>query len=355
MDMMRIDTTSRLKQHDMILFRQLRHEIHVAGCTKPAPAAIGLHMMITLAIYFAAFALLLTGPDWEVRLLLLVAIAFASVQAGYIAHEAGHLSFSRNAALSRFLGHFFLTFISGYGHSIYKEKHNAHHAHINVEDRDPDISGGGLFTFHKGAAKSKRGIARWFTAHQRFLVWFMYGFIPLASKRDSLVRYFASGRGSTRTGQIMLAMHFVMWLGLPSLTLSIVDTLINFALASWLMGPYLGCVILLNHSGTIHLPSDNSLSPFRRALLTTRNFESGTFCTYLSGGTNSHLEHHLFPTVPIFRLRQAREITRQFCKTHRLPYRETNWWTAQQETLAYLEKMSRYAKSVWRTQLSGAT
>jgi len=338
----------------MILFRQLRHEIHVAGCTKPAPVAIGLHMMITLAIYFAAFTGLLMGPDWDVRLLLLVAIAFASVQAGYIAHEVGHLSFSRNAALSRFLGHFFLTFISGYGHSIYKEKHNEHHAHINEQDRDPDISGGGLFTFYKAAAENKRGIARWFTSHQRVLVWFMYGFIPIASKRDSLIRYYSGGRGTTKTGQIMLAMHFAMWLGLPALTLGIGDSLINFALASWLMGPYLGCVSLLNHIGTTHLPVDHNLSPFRRALLTTRNFEEGTFCAYFSGGTNSHLEHHLFPTVPICRLRQAREITHRFCKKHELPYRETSWFAAQKETLAYLGQVSRYAKSVWRAQSSSA-
>ncbi len=341
-------------QRDMRLFRELRCTIREAGCMKPAPLAIGIHMFITLSIYFAAYVVLLSDPEWTVRILMLLAIAFASVQAGYIAHEVGHLSFSRNAALSRFLAHVFMTFVSGYGHSVYKEKHNSHHAHINEDEKDPDVSGGGLFTFYKSAAESKRGLARWFTAHQRILVWFLYGLIPFASKRDSVIRYIGGGRSTTKTGQVMLSLHFLLWFGLPVLTLGLSDALVNFLLSGWLMGPYLGCVILLNHIGTRHLPANHGMSHFRRALMTTRNFEPGFVSSYLSGGTNNHLEHHLFPTVPIYRLGQARLITRQFCDEHGFPYQETTWLAAQKHTLAHLGEMSRHARSVWDKQAAAA-
>lgn len=343
-----IEDADTTLQRDIRLFRELRSTIRGSGCMKPAPIAIGIHMFVTLSIYFSAYVVLLSNPEWTLRLLMLLAVAFASVQAGYIAHEVGHLSFSRNAAVSRFLAHVFLTFVSGYGHSVYKEKHNSHHAHINEDEEDPDVSGGGLFTFYKGAAKSKRGLARWFTAHQRILVWFLYGLIPFASKKDSVIRYVGGGRSTTKTGQAMLALHFLLWFSLPVLMLGLGDALINFFLAGWLMGPYLGCVILLNHIGTRHLPANHGMSHFRRSLMTTRNFEPGIVCSYLSGGTNNHLEHHLFPTIPICRLGKARLITQQFCSEHGFPYQETTWLTAQKETLAHLGEMSRYAKSVWR-------
>lgn len=335
---------AELRRQDQLLFRKLRAEVAQAGCMKPAPLAIGVHMFVTLCVYFGAYVVLLRDPAWGLRITMLLAIAFASVQAGYIAHEVGHLSFSRFVALSRFLGHVFLTLVSGYGHSIYKEKHNAHHAHTNEGGHDPDVSGGGLFTFYREAAASKRGIARWFTAHQRILVWFMYGVIPFAAKRDSVVRYATGGRGTTRTGQLMLLAHFALWLIVPTMTLGPVDALVNFFLAGWLMGPYLGCVILLNHIGTLHLPVDHGMSRLRQALLTTRNFGTGRLCDYLTGGTNHHLEHHLFPTVPISRLGEARLITRRFCQRHDLPYHETTWFAGQRETLAYLSELSRYAR-----------
>ncbi len=144
----------------------------------------------------------------------------------------------------------------------------------------------------------------------------------------------------------MLIAHFALWLVAPTIVLGPFDALVNFLLAGWLMGPYLGCVILLNHIGTLHLPSDHGMSHFRRTLLTTRNFETGSLCDYLSGGTNHHVEHHLFPTVPISRLGEARLITRRFCQQHGLPYNETTWRAGQKETISYLGRLSRYAKSL---------
>jgi fatty acid desaturase len=148
----------------------------------------------------------------------------------------------------------------------------------------------------------------------------------------------------------MLLLHFLLWFGLPVLMLGFVDAVLNFVLAGWLMGPYLGSVILLNHIGTEHLPASHGMSHFRRAILTTRNFGSGRIGDYLTGGTNNHLEHHLFPTIPICRLGEARRITRNFCTENELPYRETSWLAAQKETLAHLAEMSTYARSVWNEQ-----
>ncbi|MCH6578394.1 MAG: LLM class flavin-dependent oxidoreductase [Proteobacteria bacterium] len=62
---------------------------------------------------------------------------------------------------------------------------------------------------------------------------------------------------------------------------------------------------------------------FARQLLATRNFGASLVLNLLLGGTNHHVEHHLFPTVSIFRLRRAREITRDYCCKRDFPYVET--------------------------------
>ncbi len=62
---------------------------------------------------------------------------------------------------------------------------------------------------------------------------------------------------------------------------------------------------------------------FARQLLATRNFGSSLVLNLLLGGTNHHVEHHLFPTISIFRLRRAREITRDYCCKRDFPYVET--------------------------------
>jgi len=74
---------------------QLRKNLKDAGCFRPAPVQQILHMIWVTALYAASYLLLLTQPGLGARMACLVLLAFASVQAGYIAHEAGHKAITR--------------------------------------------------------------------------------------------------------------------------------------------------------------------------------------------------------------------------------------------------------------------
>jgi len=331
------------------LYRKLQAEVRAAGCLKPAPVASGVHMLLVTGIYFAAYIVLLSAPDWRLRIVLLLLLGFANVQASFIAHEVGHYAVTRNRRVVSLLGHFFMTFLVGYAHTYYRQNHKVHHAHPNEGGRDPDLEGAGLFTLYPESAQSKRGFAKRVTACQTYLLWVLVAFQGYSAKRDSF-RMMYRELGRYPTGQIALVLHALLWCGPPAVILGFQDALINYTLMTSFIGPYLGSVILVNHIGTRLLPPGNKLSLLYRTLASTRDLGSGKCSDYLFGGTNNHIEHHLFPSVPICKLNVARRITRNFCIQHGLPYSEMRWTRAIREVYMHLKLMSESARARWRVQ-----
>ena len=329
------------------LYQQLREQVEAAGCLRPARLASVTHMLIVLSAYVGAYLALLTAPGWGLRFSLLIILAIAGVQSAFIAHEVGHFAVTRNARLVWLMGHVFMTFITGYAQPQYQGKHRQHHAHPNEGGRDPDIEGVGLFTFHPQAACSKRGITKWTTRHQKYLLWFFVSLMPFSSKKDSLIRYFRCSPLRYPAEKIILALHYALWLGPPALLLGVDEAVVNFVLVTWMMGPYLGAAILVNHMGTRLVDADAKMPRLLQTIATTRNLRSNRVCDYLFGGTNNHIEHHLFPSVPIFRLRDARRITRDFCRREGISYREMTWSGAVKDVFHHLEEMSRQAIASW--------
>src|SRR5205823_11601100 len=78
------------------MHRMLIAELSGAGCFRPAAARTAAYGAFILASYAAAYAALLTGPGVAVRALAIFVLAFISVHAGFIAHEAGHGAITRD-------------------------------------------------------------------------------------------------------------------------------------------------------------------------------------------------------------------------------------------------------------------
>ena len=70
-------------------------------------------------------------------------------------------------------------------------------------------------------------------------------------------------------------------------------------------GVYLGCSFAPNHKGMPLVPKDMSIDFFRRQVLMSRNVGEGRAVTFLLGGLNFQIEHHLFPSMPRPTLRRA--------------------------------------------------
>ena len=295
---------------------ELRRLLQAAGCFDRTPWAHVTYIIAIATIGAAAFVGLLFDPDPATRFALLAAMAFANVQAGFIAHEVGHGAVTGNRRLAEFLQQTLFTLTAGVSSAYFRHIHRVHHAHLNEpakhgRGRPPSLS------VHEDSALNR------LVAHGRtWLVPLLVCAKTISYRIDSL-RFVWRHRGVTRTDQLALVLHIVLWFGLPGTVIGIADATLNYALAALLAGPYIGTVLLLSHTGMATFGPECRLPFFTRQLLATRNFGTSLVLNLLLGGTNHHVEHHLFPTISIFRLRRAREITRNYCCKRGLSYVET--------------------------------
>ena len=107
-----------------------------------------------------------------------------------------------------------------------------------------------------------------------------------------------------------------------------------------LIGLYIGSTFAPNHKGMLMLDGKMKLDFLRRQVLTSRNVKSNPINDLVYGGLNYQIEHHLFPSMPRNRLKEAQEIVRPFCREHSISYYETGVIQSQREILQYLHHVS---------------
>src|SRR6267143_1466174 len=272
-------------RHGERLHRMLIAELSAAGCFRPAAARTAAYGAFILASYAAAYAALLTGPDVAVRALAIFVLAFVSVHAGFIAHEAGHGAITRDRRVAACIGQVFNTLLTALCYSYFCHIHRLHHPHCNDRARDPDMQSG-VFSMYEQSALSKSGLGRLVSWHQAVLIWILVWLQGFTLKLDSL-QFLRRHPRATRVDQAA-------------------DALLNYALMTLLIGPYLGTIFLVNHIGTRVIEPDEPISFFMHEIGVTRNLGASRLHDFLFGGLNNHIEHHLFPSMPTARLRGAR-------------------------------------------------
>ena len=320
--------------------RVLVAELSSAGCFRPAPLRSAAYGAFILVGYAAAYAALLADPAPGLRALAIIALAFFSVQAGFLAHEACHGALTRHRAIAEAVGQVFNTLLTALCYSYFCHIHRRHHPHCNERTRDPDMQSE-FFSMYPESAREKRGLGRLISRHQAGLIWILVWLQGLTLKVDSL-RFLYGNARATRVDQAMVLLHLVLWFVPPVLLLGFPAALLNYALMTLLIGPYLGTIFLVNHIGTRVIEPHQPISFFEQEISVTRNLGASRLHDFLFGGLNNHIEHHLFPSMPTARLRAARRITREFCRGHGIPYREMSWLQAARETTRHFKAMSAF-------------
>jgi len=318
--------------------RLLLLELASAGCFRPAPARTAAYGAFVLGAYAAAYATLLTDPGLALRGLAILVLAFVSVHAGFIAHEAGHGAITRDRRVAECIGQVFNTLLTALCYAHFSDIHRRHHPHCNERSRDPDMQSE-FFSLYPEAAREKAGLGRLISSHQAMLIWVLVWLQGFTLKIDSLKHLWRNPR-TTRADQAMVLLHFALWFVPPVLLLGLPDALLNYALMTLLIGPYLGTIFLLNHIGTRVIEPGEPISFFEHEIRVTRNLGSTPLHDFLFGGLNNHIEHHLFPSMPTARLRRARRITRDFCRRHAIPYQEMSWLAAARDVARHFKAMS---------------
>jgi fatty acid desaturase len=302
-------------------YGELTAEIRALGLLRSRPWSYVGHFALVFAGLAAVVATMVVfDRSWW---LLLVAPVFGVVatQIGFLGHDVGHLQVTRNATRMRILGLVDGNLMGGMSFGWWVRKHNAHHAHPNDLESDPDVVSG-VLVFDADQASRRRGLAAWTTRHQALLFFpFLLGEavnLHVASAREM----FTAGLRRRVPEATLMVVHFALYVVLLVTTLTWPQAVLFALIHKGVQGPYLGCSFAPNHKGMPTLRADEAADPLLRQVLTSRNIRGGPFIDTALGGLNYQIEHHLFPSMPRANLRRAQPVVQRFCRDRGIPYLE---------------------------------
>jgi fatty acid desaturase len=102
---------------------------------------------------------------------------------------------------------------------------------------------------------------------------------------------------------------------------------------------YLGSVFAPNHKGMLIVDDDTPIDFLRLQVLTARNVKAHPLTDFWYGGLNYQIEHHLFPSLPMHRLRDVSVLVKKFCAERHISYHETSMIQSYREILGYLDEI----------------
>jgi fatty acid desaturase len=304
-------------------FRVLAVQIRDAGLLDSRPRYYAVKIVLTVAVFAAGWAaLVIEGNTWAT----LGAAAFLGVmftQLGFVCHDAGHQQIFRSRWANRVLGLTVGNALIGMSFGWWVPKHNAHHAHPNQVDRDPDVGGG--LAVRRGAEppiSARQSLSRWLARWQAPL------FFPLMLLRSTglhvsgIQRLFRRRDRVAALEALLVVVHAALYLTVVLWVLSPLKALAFIGVQQAFFSLYLGCSFAPNHKGMPIIDDRAEMSFAQRQVITARNVTGGRFTNLMLGGLNYQIEHHLFPTMPRPNLSRAQDLIRAFCLESNLGYCE---------------------------------
>lgn len=281
------------------------------------PGYYGVKITLTIFAFFAGWALfVIVGNSW-VALAVAPLVGMMFTQLGFLGHDAGHNQVFRARQRNRLLGLIVANALIGLSFGWWVPKHSAHHAHPNEVGRDPDI-GDGVALPANGRGPVISWLARW----QAPL------FFPLMLLRSGGMHVLGIGRLVRRRDRAaaveasLIMLHAALYLTVVLWVLSPLKALAFVAMQQAVFSLYLGISFAPNHKGMPVIESATATGFARRQVITARNIRGGRFTTFMLGGLNYQIEHHLFESMPRPNLRRVQGLVRDFCVTTDLGYRE---------------------------------
>ena len=266
--------------------------------------------------------------------------AFVFGQLGFLAHDAIHNQVLRSSRRNYVLGLLLFNLVLGGSRGWWANKHNIHHAQPNRLGTDPDIEGG-VIAVSDGQADEARGLTRLIIRHQSGAIWPLISLVVIQIHVDSAKFVLRRSRRNTLIEAALLLAHYTVYLGGLVVLLGVGRGLLFALVHQLLLGTYLGGAFLPNHTGMRALEPDEQIDFLRRQVVTARNIRASHVADYLLGALSCQIEHHLFPTMPRCRLREAAPYVRQFCRERGVSYRETGILQAYVEVYRHLEAVAR--------------
>ncbi|MCY4779342.1 acyl-CoA desaturase [Sphingobacterium sp. UT-1RO-CII-1] len=309
---------------------------------------------ILLLTFITLYSLLVfVQPHWAISIVLCILFGVNLAAIGFnIMHDAGHNSFSESKRLNTFLS-YSLNLLGG---NIYfwKLKHNiAHHTYTNIDGEDHDIEVKFMRIHHDQKLRKHH-------RYQRFYFPLLYGISYLAwIFYQDYEKYFKQRMGHSsekfhfpRKEKLIFwtskTLHFGLFVVLPVLIVGWLWTLLGLLIAGAVCGISLATVFQL-----AHVVSETEFKTIDKAkveeewmihqIQSTANFSTKSkVLTWILGGLNYQVEHHLFPKISHVHYPALNRIVRQTCQEYNIKYNEfTSFWTAFRSHVQVIHAMSR--------------
>jgi fatty acid desaturase len=307
---------------------------------------------LTLAVVATGVGVVLLGDSWF-QLILAGVLGFLLTQFAFIAHEASHHQVFNPGPANERLGRVVANGVVGISHSWWTIKHNRHHANPNKVGKDPDIEVDTISFLEQDAAR-RTGFLGAITRRQGYL------FFPLLLLEGlnlhvvairSLVSARPSRERTVELWTIGLRLGIYVALLLWLFPVGLASAFLGVQLA--VFGVYMGASFAPNHKGMPIISADSKLDFLRKQVLTSRNISGGWFMTFLMGGLNYQVEHHLFPSMPRTHLAQAQRLVRAHCAEQGLPYTEVGLFTSYGIVIRYLNRVGLAARDPFDCPMRG--
>lgn len=312
-------------------------------------AGILIASFLALYIHLVFF----TGP-WWLSLLECALLGINVALIGFnIMHDGNHGSFSKSSWWNKLAS--YSGSMLGASQYMWATKHNIiHHTFTNVDGVDDDIDAGDLLRL--APTQEYRKFHSYQHIYFVFLYMMMYVFWVFFSDYK---KYFSKKIGEYPLKNMTMGVHVRFWgmkifhaiifIALPIYMLGFWPWLVGFLLMSWVGGFFLSIVFQLAHTvehtafpmpegDTNKLENEFAL----HQLATTANFATKSkFWTWMLGGLNFQIEHHLFPKISHIHYPKISKIIKQVCKEEGVNYIEyKNVRTAVAAHVAFLKRMS---------------
>jgi fatty acid desaturase len=324
-------------------YAELAAEVRGLGLLGRRPGYYARATAVILLALGALVALMvvLRGSWW--LMLPAVGLAGVSAQIGFLAHDAGHRQVARRVGRNRLLGYLFANLLTGLSYGWWVDKHNAHHAHPNDIDSDPDVRPGILVWDPENAA-TRQGAGAWLTRHQAWLFFPLLLLEAFNLHVSSVLAVLRPGLRNRAVEAVLLTLHFVGYAVLVLSTMTWLQAIGFVAIHQGLLGLYLGCAFAPNHKGMALPTAEEAADPLLRQVLTSRNVRGGPVVDYVLGGLNYQIEHHLFPSMPRPNLRLAQPVVRRYCESNGVVYTESTALASYGEALRHLNVVGAHSR-----------
>jgi len=298
-------------------------------------------MAVKTAVYlffFVGFYVLILTEVFPIWINLLMAIGLGMTMAfiGFnICHDALHGSYSSKAWVNKTLG--FLFNIIGANDYVWNITHNQiHHTYTNIVGHDGDLEvAPGLVRVTASDEKKP------YHKYQHIYAFFLY---TLASVswffRKDYMKFFQKSIGKHQNKHPKIQyfnlffykfIYYSLFIIIPLVVMDITwwQFVIGFLAMNFAEGLVLGLVFQLAHlveQTTLPEPAEHENIEEAWAehqLRTTANFaRKSKIATFLCGGLNFQVEHHLFPKVCHIHYPAISEIVKETAAEYNLPYHD---------------------------------